>query len=444
MALNKKFIISGTLFLFMACNTPAKIAKGTMEPPLVSESFSLDGNPSNSELLKNLLSKLPGQFSAIIQNPDDFRLQIIYTQINRDAANKPYFNHHYYHVTDQYIYPASTVKFPAAVLSMEKLNRLGIDGLGMGTPMFTDPLRVGEKPVFEDNSSKNGEPSIGHYIRKILLVSDNDAYNRLYEFLGQEPFNKRLHELGFIQSQMTHRLSISLTNEENRTTNPVWFMGNDGKTLYRQPFAYSKMQYPQRNDFVGKGYMKSGALGESELLVNQPMDFSIKNRWPLKYAHQLTQWIMFPETQADSNRLLLSASDYHFLWKYMSMFPGESKSPVYADKNEWPSYVKFLWAGSQKGPWPNPHVRIFNKVGNAYGFLLDAAYIVDFEKNIEFLLSAVIYCNKDEILNDDTYDYDEVGYPFLKALGHTVYEYELTRPKKYAPDLSKFRMTYTE
>jgi hypothetical protein len=293
-------------------------------------------------------------------------------------------------------------------------------------------------------TSKTGKPSAGHYIKKILLVSDNEANNRLYEFLGQEGFNKRLHDLGMTQTQITHRLSVALTDEENRATNPVWFMGSNGQTLYRQPFAKSAMQYAPRNDFMGKGFMKSGGPGKEDILVNEPLDFSLKNRWPLKYAHQLTQWIMFPESQPESNRLLLSASDYNFLWKYMSMFPGESDYPAYPPGDYWPAYVKFLWAGSEKGAWPDANVRIFNKVGNAYGFLLDAAYIVDLDKKVEFMLSAVIYCNKDEVLNDDKYDYDTVGFPFLKALGQTIYEYERGRERSHIPDLSKFKCTYKE
>ncbi len=448
MAFRKILIISGVFFLFMGCKTPAKIAIASLpiepEPKMVSDAFALDKDPPNSELLQELLAKLPAQFLPILQHPETYRLQIIYTQIDRDAANKPYFKHHYFQVTDQYTYPASTVKLPAAVLALEKLNRLGIDGLGISTPMFTEGLRVGEKPVFEDNSSKSGKPSVGNYIKKVLLVSDNEANNRLYEFLGQEPFNKRLQGLGFTRAQITHRLSISLTEEENRTTNPVWFMGTDGQTLYRQPFAYSKLEYARRNDFLGKGFMKTGGPGMEDVLVNQPFDFSLKNRWPLKYAHQLTQWIMFPETQPDSNRLLLSASDYHFLWKYMSMFPGESDYPSYPAKDYRPAYVKYLWAGSEKGAWPDSNTRVFNKTGSAYGFLIDAAYIADFDKKVEFMLSAVMYCNKDEILNDDNYDYAEIGYPFFKALGQTIFEYEKGRVRKHIPDLSQFKITYQE
>ena len=82
--------------------------------------------------------------------------------------------------------------------------------------------------------------------------------------------------------------------------------------------------------------------------------------------------------------------------------------------------------------------RIFNKVGEAYGFLIDAAYIADYNNNVEFMLSAVIYCNSDGIFNDDKYDYDIVGLPFMKHLGQVIYDHELKRKKKVIPDLTTF------
>jgi hypothetical protein len=103
-----------------------------------------------------------------------------------------------------------------------------------------------------------------------------------------------------------------------------------------------------------------------------------------------------------------------------------------------------LLAGSEKGPWKWPEVRIFNKVGDAYGFLLDAAYVADFENNIEFMLSMVVYCNKDGILNDDHYDYDNIGFPIMKRVGEIIYAYEKGRSRAHKPDLSEFRMTYHE
>ena len=81
-------------------------------------------------------------------------------------------------------------------------------------------------------------------------------------------------------------------------------------------------------------------------------------------------------------------------------------------------------------------IRIFNKVGDAYGFLTDAAYIVDFENGIEFLLAATVYTNANQTFNDNEYEYDEIGLPFLRDLGQAVYEIELARPRQHRPDLS--------
>jgi hypothetical protein len=119
----------------------------------------------------------------------------------------------------------------------------------------------------------------------------------------------------------------------------------------------------------------------------------------------------------------------------MHTLPNESQYPTYDTANYWPSYCKFLYTGSEKGPFPS-NIKIFNKVGDAYGFLLDIAYVMDPEKKIEFMLSAVIYCNSDGIINDSMYDYDSVGYPFYKNLGQLIYNYELQRKKAFLPNFT--------
>ena len=124
----------------------------------------------------------------------------------------------------------------------------------------------------------------------------------------------------------------------------------------------------------------------------------------------------------------------------MSMKPAESDHPKY-DSTYTDGYVKFLLAGG-KGAMENKNIRIFNKVGDAYGFLTDVAYIVDFEKGVEFMLSATIYCNSDGIFNDDKYDYETIGFPFLKQLGQTIYTHEVKRHRKHKPDLSRFKVDY--
>ena len=74
--------------------------------------------------------------------------------------------------------------------------------------------------------------------------------------------------------------------------------------------------------------------------------------------------------------------------------------------------------------------------------MIDVAYIVDYKNNIEFFLSAGIYCNGDGILNDDKYDYKTIGLPFLKSLGQVIYNYELKGNHEVKPNLQPFIFTY--
>lgn len=123
----------------------------------------------------------------------------------------------------------------------------------------------------------------------------------------------------------------------------------------------------------------------------------------------------------------------------MSELPRESSFPKYDTEKFFDSYTKFFFFRAGKQKIPN-HIRVFNKAGWSYGFLTDIAYIVDFKNNLEFMLSGNIYVNSDGILNDDTYDYDDPGYPFFNEVGNIIYEYELRRMRKHEPDLSKFKL----
>jgi len=400
---------------------------------------------TNSDLIKSLLNQNSTLFDSVLSDIDRNRLQIIYTQIDRKKNGKPEFTDHYFNVNDSsYFYPASTVKLPVAILALQKLNELKKRGLDKNSTMITEADYSGQTEVYNDPSTPDGRPTIEHYIKKILLVSDNDAFNRLYEFLGQEYINNTLHKMGYEEVQIVHRLEISLTEDENRHTNLVRFFAapglwrpkdTTGKLVYEKPLQQSKLVYAERNTKMGKGFYRRGEL------INEPFDFSKKNRMSLKTLHDIIRSVMFPKSVSKKQRFKLTKNDYEFLRKYMSMTPLESKFPFYDKGSYWDNYVKFLFYGAEKNT-SKAGIRIFNKVGDAYGFLIDAAYIVDLNNGVEFMLSAVMHCNRDEIFNDDKYDYETIGYPFMKNLGQVVYDYEMKRIKKVATDLSQFRYDY--
>jgi hypothetical protein len=130
--------------------------------------------------------------------------------------------------------------------------------------------------------------------------------------------------------------------------------------------------------------------------------------------------------------------------QYMSQLPSETFYPPYRnDTTLHDAYCKFLMFGEDRSRIP-AKMRIFNKVGDAYGYMIDNAYIVDFDAGIEFMLSAVINTNRDGIYNDDLYDYKTLGFPFMKDLGQLVYQYELKRKRTHKPNLDEFRLKYGE
>ena len=398
----------------------------------------LTDNTKTSPFLDSLLKQYPQYFDTVIRHKAAMNVQVIYTQINRDANGLPNFKHHFYNVDPaNYFYPASTVKFPIVLLALQKLNGLKGKEIDKNTTMITETAFSGQTAVYNDPTVVNGKPSIAQYIKKILMVSDNDAYNRLYEFLGQDYINEQLHKKGYEDAQILHRLNIFLTEEENRNTNPVTFLDAANDVLYTQPAQRNNAKYSVRNDSIGTAFIKSGQL------VNGPMNFSGKNRISLEDLHNILINLVFPTSVSGNQGFNLTESDKDFVMKYMSQTPEESVYPDYASDtvNYWPAYCKFLLFGAEKGKLPK-HIRIFNKPGDAYGHLSDIAYITDLKNNIEFFVSAEIYCNSDGILNDDKYDYQNTGLPFMKHLGEVLYQYELKRERTFKPDLTPFIFKY--
>lgn len=431
--------LAGLALLCISMNTTAqKMKKKRQSAENQSEASAKPAeiltNPEDAFFLE-IFKKYPGVFDSVLAHLAENKVQIIYTQINRDKKNNPLLKQYYFNRQGaKYHYPASTVKLPLALLALEKLQKLNSLGIDKYSTIITDAEFSGQTPQFNEPNSPDGKPTIANYIKQLLMVSDNNAAIRLYEFLGQKYINDQLKQKGFKGTQILHRLDRVLSEDENRHTNPVKFLDSVGKILYAQPMQYNKEPYEKRNDFIGQAYYSSGQL------VNRPMSFSAKNRFPLQELATVLQSIVFPATVDEKQRFAISEADRLFLLKYMSQLPGESIYPYYTDEY-YDAYCKFLLYGSEEGALPK-NIRIFNKIGDAYGHLIDAAYIVDFDKNIEFMLSAVIYCNSDGVLNDDKYDYDTVGFPFMKNLGKALYDYEVKRKRENKPDLSEFKFVY--
>ncbi len=386
-------------------------------------------------LIKQLIEANPSWFSVILNDSAHKQVQILYTQINRDKNNFPHFKSFSYLLnTQHYFYPASTVKLPEAIFALEKINTLHINGLNKNTTMLTDSVRKEQTKVVKDTTAENGFPSVAQYIKKILLVSDNDAFNRLYEFVGRAETNQKLQAYGLNNSRILNRLAIKDGGENARHTNPISFY-NGNKLVYQQPAQYDSKDYPLQltNTVMGIGYLDS-----ADQLVNKPFDLSGRNVYPLVDQQLVMKKLIFPETFPVAEQFKLTPSDYDFFYRYMSMYPTESKFPTYDTATFFTAFGKFLFYGQRKDATINSNIRIFNKIGDSYGFTIDNTYFVDYKNKVEFLLAAVVQSNNDGIYNDDKYEYQTVCFPFLEHLGQTIYQYELSRKKLFLPKLQKF------
>ena len=72
-------------------------------------------------------------------------------------------------------------------------------------------------------------------LKKLFLVSDNDASNRLYELLGQQYINQQLRNKGFLHTVINHRLSVSFTDDDNRYFNSVRCLNKRGNFVLAIP-----------------------------------------------------------------------------------------------------------------------------------------------------------------------------------------------------------------
>ncbi|QHJ07738.1 serine hydrolase [Hymenobacter busanensis] len=378
--------------------------------------------------LDSILLTTPA-LASVAHQAEKYELQVIYTRIDRDATTrKPHFTQIDYHLNERaYFNPASLVKLPVALLSLEKLNRLRqqFPALNRNTIMATGAAGRCQTAVpFATNPDSDRVATMGNYIKRMLLVSDNQAYNRLYEFLGQQYLHERLTQLGYPNVRITRRFAPCDT-AANRCTNPITFHHRNGSIIYRQAAACNAkpITFPLGRIAKGKAYLANGRI------IRQPYDFTTANYLPLQAVTDILRTTLFPEITSSAARQYLFPSDYVFLRRYLSSTPNQSGFKPFATPEYFPAYKKYLFYGRHPQAKPDEGLHIYNIVGMSHGYLADCAYFSDESESIEFMLSAVIYVNNDGILNDGRYEYQTVGLPFLAELGKAIYAYEQNRPR---------------
>lgn len=343
-------------------------------------------------------------FRRVLDRRAAHGLQIIYTTVDRSTGAPVLLTQSLYGSNDRWFWPASLIKLPLAALTLETLAARGWPR-SVRLQFQQRPACVGD-PVAMPTSSAD---DIARTIERALIVSDNFAANGLYDFLGSAAIQQRLAALGYGSARITGRLAFC-TPEQQRTTPAFNVEAATGERLAAQPQRFDRGAHPPPLGQIlrGRGYH------QNDELITQPRDFSNGNYLALADVHQQLIALMLPASVPLAQRWALRADDLAWLQRTLATLPRQAGF-VEADYPD--NWGKFLLYGDRPGRIPDT-VRIHNKIGQAYGYLSDCAYVRSADQ--EFFLSASIYVNADGIYNDDRYEYETIGFPFLGQLGRIL------------------------
>ena len=200
---------------------------------LMSCLIGCNSETKNSRLLFEILqeSKEP-IIKKVLSDIDSHEVQILFTRIHRDSLGLPKFERHTFQENAKhYFYPASTVKLPLAILALQKIRKLQSQGIPI-TPETPFMVFSSKNMIVKtDSTHPKNKLTIAHLIKKIFLVSDNTAYNYLFDFIGKDDANNAIHNMGINDFNLSHKFSDS---ENMNTVSRFIFYNDRGDTLYNQ------------------------------------------------------------------------------------------------------------------------------------------------------------------------------------------------------------------
>ena len=344
----------------------------------------------------------------IIKDKDNYEIQILYTEVSKNRLGQTEFSNFQFQLNDEkYFYPASTIKLPIAVMALSKINELRAEGLNISIKSKIQLTLINNK---KEIIIKDSITSFQNLIADVFLISDNSASNVLIDFIGYNYFNSSMNDSGFKNTYLNHKFNpdpfVDSTWIINTLDNEI-ISSNKNQTTVTTSSNISNLKKGKKRFLDGE-------------IENKSLDFSLKNRSSLTDMHNIMKNLIYPDIS--SSTFNLNVEDYDFLRYWMSRFTYEDLGAKYiGDPKFFNSFNKFFIYGNDT-ILSNADVRVYNKIGQAYGTSTDNAYIKNYKEDIEFFLTATIYTNKNEIINDDIYEYGDTAIPFLSRLSKALYK----------------------
>lgn len=387
--------------------------------PGAGELGSSPSPPAAAEPLRAILTSHPG-LRPVLEEAPRYRFQAVLGLLEETPDGRPRLVQHSFRAGGEYLYPASTVKLFAAVAALEKLAALRREtGLQVDadTPLAFHPLFPGEELEARDPANlAGGHLTVRGEIRKALVVSDNAAFNRLFELAGPDGVAASLAAAGLADGWVVHRLGEPRTPEENLRMPRIDLLGDGFTHTLPERTATAVPPPPAPAGLaIGTGWID----GEGRQVAGA-MDFAPKNRFPLAALQRgLCMVVLAAADCGGGDGFGLAAADRELLVAALGELPRESANPRFDAAEHPDESTRPLLAGLRRVVAAE-RLRVYDKYGQAYGFTLTNSWVVERGTGRSFFLAAGLYTNSDGVLNDDRYDYETLALPFLADLGEAA------------------------
>ena len=346
----------------------------------------------------------------IIKDKEDYEIQVMLTKVNHNNTKIDFQNYQYQHDENQYFYPASTIKLPIVVLTLKKINELRSKGSDI---TLKSKIILNNVDNYSNFKLQDSITSFQNLIADIFLVSDNSASNILIDFIGYNYFNDEMQNAGFDRTYLNHKFNpdpyVNSTWQISDLDNNMISSINDNQKIIKADDKTNGLDKGERRYFNGE-------------ILDESLNFSEKNRFSITDMHNLIKYIFYPEIFDKANTFNLNVEDYDFIRYWMSRFTYEDIGEKFiGDEKFFETYNKFFIHGDEQSV-SNEQIRVYNKIGQAYGTSIDNGLIKNYQNNVEFILTSTIYTNKNKVINDNLYEYDDIAEPFLAKLSRAIYK----------------------
>jgi hypothetical protein len=367
----------------------------TLAPPVAPLPTPKTPSATQDALMDKLLGGGSAVLKSVVATPEQYRFEVLYALVREGA--KPTLERHAYRADAEYFFPASSMKVPIALATYDRLAMLRN---GATPPLTRDaPLRI-------HPASGGADPYVTTLARetwRALIVSDNFSANRLLELVGHREVHETLWSLGLSSARVRTGFATGSDILPAEVSPPI--------ELGTQAIA------ARRSDLVlpptdAKGLAVGIATIVDGRRVDGPLSFAEKNAMRLRDLQDTLVRIMRPDLLPPKPADAASKEDLAYLRQALGTLPSES-GLVGFDRNVVADYQLSPFLRGVERVRPRGHFQIHSKVGQAFGFLIANAYVVDKDTGRSFFLIASIYANPDETMNDDQYAYDTISYPAL-------------------------------